>query len=249
MKRSRSSRVYRWEAPVLLRAGVSIFFLSLGGCSVPITVPPLDPQDVSRLEAIANHPDRDYRIEPGDTLQIRYPYHPEMDQQEVVQPDGKITAALAGEIRVAGLTTREIRKLLVERTSDQLRDPEVIVGISRFAEKNVYVAGEVDRPGVISYRQGLSPLQAIIAAGGFLDSAKIDSVILIRTGDENELIARKLDLQAIVTNGEREYLALAPRDVLFVPKTPIANANVWVDQHVTQMLPFIRGAGANYRLN
>jgi hypothetical protein len=33
---------------------------------------------------------------------------------------------------------------------------------------------------------------------------------------------------------------LLPQDVVFVPRTGIANANVWVRQHITDLLPFLR---------
>jgi protein involved in polysaccharide export with SLBB domain len=87
----------------------------------------------------------------------------------------------------------------------------------------------------------LTPLQAIIAAGGFLPTARLDSVILVRpqAGDQ-PYIARKLDLERVVAGGEKEPILLTPDDVIFVPRTPIANANVWVRQHVTDLLPFLR---------
>lgn len=211
----------------------------LWGCGAPIAVPPLTPDEVPSFEAIGNYPHLNYRIEPFDTIRIDYPFHPEMAQEEIVRPDGKITATLVGEITVSGMTTAELEKLLVERTSHRLRDPEVKISVTRFAEKIVYIAGEVGKPGTIPYRKGLTPLQAVAAAGGFLDTARADSVILVRTGAAGEeFVSRKINLVEVVTDGAKESLYLAPHDVLFVPKTPIANANLWVRQYLTDMIPF-----------
>lgn len=219
--------------------------LLAAGCgSSEITVPALTAAELPRLEAAGNFPHKAYRIEPGDTLQIRYTFHPEMNQDVIVQPDGKVTLTKVGEVSVAELGAGDLERLLVERTSDRLRNPEVIVSIARYSEKTVYVGGEVGKPGAVPYRKGLTPLQAIIAVGGFRDTARTDSVILIRgaRAPEGEVITRKLNLAEVVQDGAREPLILAPHDVVFVPRTPIADANVWVRQHITDLIPFFRGA-------
>jgi len=132
------------------------------------------------MEATANYSKQTYRIELGDSLSIRYTFHPEMNQEEIVRPDGKISAILIGEMSVVGMAAAELSKLLVEQTSHRLRDPEVIVDLVRSGEKTIYVRGEVGRPSAVPYREGLSPLQAILAAGGFRDTAQFDSIILVR---------------------------------------------------------------------
>ncbi|MGH7797278.1 MAG: polysaccharide biosynthesis/export family protein [Candidatus Binatia bacterium] len=210
------------------------------GCGAPINVQPLAPEDIAGIQAAGNYPHEKYMIVPDDALQIRYTFHPEMNQEAVVQPDGKITASLVGQIMVAGMTTEKLEELLVKKTSEQLRQPEVVVGISRFAERNVYIGGDVGKPGVVRYRKGLTPLQAIIAAGGLLDSARTDSIILVRMGDSGQdYVSRKLNLQEAITDGSKEPIFLAPHDVVYVPKTGIAEANLWVRQHITELFPFL----------
>lgn len=213
---------------------------SVWGCGAPITVPLLGPEEIPQFEKAGNYPEREYHIEPGDTIQIRYTFHTEMNQEVVVLPDGKIAAQLVGEITVSGMTTTQLEKILAERTSDRLRDPEVVVSITKFAEKTVYIGGEVERPGPVAYRKGLSPLQAIIAAGGFGTSAQTDSVIVVRAvGPDEKFISRKLNLAQAITDGVKEPIYLAPHDVVYVPKTAIADANLWVKQHITDLLPFL----------
>ncbi|MBI3248622.1 MAG: polysaccharide export protein [Deltaproteobacteria bacterium] len=225
----------------------TVMCLSLLGCGRPITVPALTPDEAPRLEAAGNYPDRTYRIEPGDTLKIAYPFHEDMDQNEVVvKPDGKVNATQVGEITVADLTTVEVSKLLAERTADRLRNPEVVVSVFKFSEKKIYVAGEVGKPGMVEYQKGLTPLQAIVAVGGFRDTAMVDSIILIRPVDNSVPIARKIDLATVLTDGNREWVHLAPHDVIYVPRTPIAEANLWVKQNLVDLIPFFRGTGMSY---
>jgi protein involved in polysaccharide export with SLBB domain len=230
------------RARLSIVAVAGALMLGAAACGAPINVPLVTERDLPRLHEMANFPHRIYRVEGGDTLQIRYPFHAEMNQDAVVQPDGRITVPEVGDVTVSGLTTREIEVRLVDKTSARLRRPEVSVSVIKFSEKTVYVGGEVGRPGVVSYRRGLTPLQAIMAVGGFRDTARLDSVILVRTGGEEEqFISRRLNLGETVTDGVKEPLYLAPHDVVYVPRTPIADANVWVRQHITELFPFFKG--------
>ena len=225
-------------------------FPVLWACGSSVTVPALAPEEIPSIEAAGNFPHKKYRIEPGDTIQISYTFHADMNQGELVRPDGKITAKMVGEVVVAGMTTAQLEKLLVERTSDRLRDPEVGVSVTKFAEKSVYIGGEIGRPGKVSYRKGLTPLQAIIEAGGFEVTAQTDSVILIRTGNsKNEIISRKLNLADVITDGIKEPLYLAPHDVVYVPRTAIGDANIWVKQHITDLFPFLTKGASSMLFN
>jgi protein involved in polysaccharide export with SLBB domain len=217
------------------------------GCGPRITVPVIDPSDIARLDAAGNYPDskENYRIEPGDVLRIRYTYQPDMNQDSVqVGPDGKIDALVAGKILAAGRTTTELQKILRDGTAERLKDPEIVVSVDRYSDKRVYVSGEVRRPGPIVYRLGLTPLQAIIDAGGFMDTAEPQTVILIRTGNGADFVSRTIDLETAVHQGVQEQVLIAPHDVIFVPKSKIANANLWVKQHLEDMVPWIRGVSA-----
>jgi protein involved in polysaccharide export with SLBB domain len=216
--------------------------LALMGCGPSVKVAAFSPAELARLQNEAAEIERrGYHIEPGDTLLIKYPFHPEMDQDTVVRPDGTITATGVGPLAAAGSTTVELAGRLKEKTSNRLRNPEVVVTISKYGERAIYVGGEVGRPGMLVFRKGLTPLQAVMAAGGFLPTARLDSVILVRPNGEGEpFLARKLDLKSVVHKGESEPLPLLPQDVIFVPRTGIANANLWVRQHVTEMFPFLR---------
>jgi protein involved in polysaccharide export with SLBB domain len=116
----------------------------------------------------------------------------------------------------------------------------VIVSVTKFADRTIYVGGEVERPGTIPYRRELSPLQAIMAAGGFSNGAHKENVILVRSAGPNEkFISRKVNLQEIIADGVKEPIYLAPHDVVYVPKTPIAEADLWVKQHISDLLPFL----------
>ena len=96
----------------------------LWGCGPEIKVQPLLPSERTFLEQQANFPHQVYRIEQGDTIQIRYTLHPDLKQEDTVRPDGKISANMVGELVVGGLTTSEVERILIERTRHELRMPK-----------------------------------------------------------------------------------------------------------------------------
>lgn len=227
----------------------SCLALVLAGCVTHSNVPPLTPADTAAFRAAGNHLDADYRLETGDSIKITFPFHPEMDWQETIRPDGRITMPGIGEIVAFGSTTTALEAALVERTASTLKSPEIHVSVVSFAEKAVFVTGEVRRPGMLPYRANLTPLQAVVEAGGLLETAHAEGVVLIRSaGPTDRFVSRRLNLEETVVAGADSPLELAPRDVLYVPRTAIAEADIWIDQHVTRLFPFIRGAGASFPL-
>jgi protein involved in polysaccharide export with SLBB domain len=117
------------------------------------------------------------------------------------------------------------------------------VNVSEFSPKSVYVGGEVGAPGLVPYRKGLTVIQAIANVGGLLTTARRDSVILIRPDTiPNRYVSRRIDVAATLERGDAEVVTLAPHDVLYVPRSGIAEANLWMDQHFTKLVPFFSGA-------
>ena len=236
--------------PVPLRAAAAgALLIALSGCASKVTVPRLTAEEATSFRSSGNYLDANYRLQPGDTVRIVFPFHSDMDHEETIRPDGWITMPEIGEIQAFGLTTTGFEDLLETRTSEFLRDPEARVTVTNFAERSVFVTGEVGRPGPVAYRQNLTPLQAVAEAGGLLDTAHVENVVLIRSaGAGDQFISRSLNLQETITGGADTPLELAPQDIVYVPRTAIADVDLWIDQHVTQLFPFLRGTSARFPL-
>ncbi len=212
------------------------------GCSAtrPVELPPLQallpPGGAGQADAM-------YRLQPGDTLRIKFLYHPELDIKVPVRPDGNITLQLAGDIHAAGLLPAELEKIIKERTSDRLREPEVSVIVAQLADQRVYVGGEVKLPGFVTFHPGMSPLQAIMDRGGFTDTARIDSVLRV-SGAEEDMQGTRLDFTKPLTDGRGGDVRLVAGDVLFVPRTFIGDVNSFVKLYVRGILPTEPRVGA-----
>src|SRR5262249_2134610 len=124
-------------------------------------------------------PGPDYRLQLGDTLKVQFLFQPENDIDLVVRPDGRISLSAAGGIEAVGKTEQDLEEIIRERAAEHMRDPKVTVTVTKIGTQNIYVGGEVIRPGVVTLVPGMTPLQAVMEQGGFRPTAKRDSVVLI----------------------------------------------------------------------
>jgi len=183
----------------------------------------------------------------GDTVEIKHYYHPDLNETVTVRADGKISLPLLDEIHVSGLTPEQLDDLLTEKYSRSLKQPELTVILRQSSAQRIFVGGEVIRPGLISMNGPLSCLQAVMQAGGYRDTAEPTNVVIMRNqGTEKPifLVANlKYDPKKEILP---ENIALQPQDVVFVPRSKIAEINLWVEQYIDKVLPFSRSVGAYY---
>jgi protein involved in polysaccharide export with SLBB domain len=187
-------------------------------------------------------PKGDYVVQPGDTLEVKFFYHPTHDQNNiVVRQDGKIDLPLVGPVLVAGKTPTQLSEELAAKYGAELRDPKLAVTVKDTVKLGVYVGGEVIRPGYIPYRQGLTALQALLEAGGPKDTALVEQVVLLQREGQFSWRPSKIDLQKVLLGDTSGDLQIGPSDVMFVPKTAVAEVNLWMQQYIRNNLPFNPG--------
>ena len=85
----------------------------------------------------------------GDQLEVKFFYNPELNEQVIVRPDGRISLQLANEIMVAGLTPLELTDLLKKKYSTEISKPEITIIVRTFTSQRVFVDGEVNRAGLV----------------------------------------------------------------------------------------------------
>jgi len=189
---------------------------------------------------VAASPAEEYRIQPGDLLDIKFFYSPELNEQIPVRPDGRISLQLAPEVRAGGRTPAELTALLKETYSRELKKPDVAVIVRSFGNQRVYIDGEVAKPGLIPLTGPTTVRQAISQAGGFVYTGNPTDVMVIRRGPENQSLAIMVNMQKVHDGTDLDQdIYLKPFDIVYVPKTAIANANLWIEQYLTRMVPRI----------
>lgn len=182
----------------------------------------------------------EYLIQPGDRLAIKFRVAPELNEEVDVRPDGMIALQMIGDVLAAYRAPEELRAILVEAYRPFLRNPDLVVIVRQFAGNRVFVGGEVQTPGGFLLTGKTTTLQAIIQAGGFRDTADRHRVIVRRFGGGWEVYDLHGELSGKAFGQD---LPLQPQDVVYVPKSRIAEVNQFVDQYINRVIPFQRSFG------
>ncbi len=228
----------RIHGSVMAATVLGVVTALLVGCASNRALPNNEAYAGSRVTKFEKPPD--YRIQRGDEMDIKFFFNPEIDQTVIVRPDGQISLPLVDEVRAAELTPSELDSLLTQVYARELRKPMITVIVKTFTGQRVYVGGEVGKPGVVELTAGMTALQAVFAAEGFLDTAKPEAVIVIRNGGAADApIPIRVDLEESI-DGETTVgdIPLQAFDVVYVPKSWIANANLFVDQYINNLILF-----------
>jgi polysaccharide export outer membrane protein len=194
-----------------------------------------------RMTAISESSSADmstYRIQPGDTLDIHFYLSPEFDDEVTVRPDGKITLKLIGDVGTRDQTPARLATALNRAYSRELLSPDVTVHVKTSPSRQIYVDGQVTKPGAFPLIEGMTAEQAIAQAGGLTDNAGSDSAIIIRRDACGAPYGIRFNLNRAVKQADsNEDWSLMPADIVFVPRSTIANVNLWVKQYITNMIP------------
>lgn len=152
-------------------------------------------------------------LEPGDEIEVRFLYWPELDDTQEIRRDGKISLQLVENVQAAGLTPEELSDKLENLHRDKLKDPVIKVILRERGARQVMVGGEVSQPGAVDLAGKMTALEAIMAAGGYKRlSADIRKVVVFRQ-EGSKRLAREIDLM----NPDAEPFFLKPNDVIYVP--------------------------------
>ncbi len=181
--------------------------------------------------------DNGYVIQPGDQLDIDFYLSSEFNDSVTVRPDGRITLRMVGDLQAAGLTPAALGNEIDQSYGKELKSPDAVVHVKNMPSRQIYVQGEVAKPGAFPLDSGMTALQAITEAGGVTKDAN-DVAVLIRRDACGTPRAIKLNLAEAEKNPESdEDAAMMPRDILVVPTSTIANVDNWVDHYIRRVLP------------
>jgi len=182
-----------------------------------------------------------YRLYPGDIIDVQIPSAPELSKTVTVQPDGRVSLPLLPPIEVADRSVLDAEAVISRAYSSQLVRPEVVINVTA-APLKVFVGGEVDKPGVYDMPGDINALQAVIMAGGFKITAKRDQVVIIRRGAGGQAMMRTANLMRSITDpSQTDAVPLRRFDVVYVPRTSIAEAGIFVQQYFRDVSPVQMG--------
>lgn len=201
-----------WSKSAIILSLVASFLL-IGCSSAPTT---------TKIAEAPKEPISEYRIGPGDQLQVFVWEHEDLSVLVPVRPDGRISTPLVEDMVAEGKTPTELSDDIEKTLSEYVRAPVVSVIVQQFVgqfSKQIRVVGQAEQPQALSYREGITLLDVMIEVGGLTEfAAGNKSKIVRREGDsQTEMPVRLADLmkKGMIDRN----VAMRPGDVLIIPES------------------------------
>jgi polysaccharide export outer membrane protein len=167
-------------------------------------------------------PQSEYRIGPGDTLQVFVWNQPELTVTVPVRPDGMISTPLIAGVPAEGKTATQLAKDLEVALSEFVRNPTVSVMVTGFVgayADQIRVVGQAAKPQSLPYRANMTVLDVMIAVGGLAEFAAGNRAVLVRE-EGGQQLRIPVRLRDLLDKGDiSANVPLRPGDVLIIPES------------------------------
>jgi polysaccharide export outer membrane protein len=164
---------------VILTLQFLLFVVAIVGISAGLSV------DASAQTPPSASSADNYVLGPNDRIRLKVYGESDITGEYEIGNTGQVSIPLAGHIRAAGSTTRQLEKAIASALAKGIvRDPRVNVEVAQY--RPYYILGEVKKSGEYPYRHGLTVLDAVASAGGFTYRANENKVLLRRSGAGTE---------------------------------------------------------------
>lgn len=160
-----------------------------------------------------------YQLHAGDRILVGMYDDEKLPAKEIViAPDGTFAFPIIGEVHAGGKTTAQVRADMEARLKKYVTDPVVTLVVVEVKGNVAYVVGQVNKPGQLVMNPGLNVLQALSMAGGGNPYAKLDDIIIIRTGSNGRQQVLPFRYgQVTAGRGLEQNIMLESGDVVVVP--------------------------------
>lgn len=196
--------------------GTLLVILLLSGCS-----------RLGGVIEIEARPELTYKRDPyvlgiGDQLLVDVWRNPELTRSLLVRPDGFITMPLMGDIKAESQTPEALASIISDSLKHVIKNPEVSVTVTNPVsvayQYQVRVMGQVRQPISISFSEGITVMDLVLAAGGINAFGAGNRAILNRLTDSG-YEEYKIRISDILNHGDisTNYL-LQPSDIIIVPE-------------------------------
>jgi polysaccharide export outer membrane protein len=155
-----------------------------------------------------------------------------------------------GDVFVNGMTPSQLDSLITVTYADIIRSPDVTVFIRSFGSYQAYILGQVNTPGGYPVERNFTLVQALAVAGGATNGANLSSIMILRQDQDNDISALKIDITDYLKGEPLEIhikdkhvtlplddFFLQPHDIVYVPRTWIANTSEFLTQVYAGLIP------------
>ena len=169
----------------------------------------------------------EYYIAACDKLEVFVWQNPDLSREVDVRPDGKVSYPLVGTIDVAGLTLDQLQNLIRDKLAEFIRFPQVIVSLKESAGNKFVVLGQVNYPGIFTFKgNAISIIEVIAMAGDFTTDGRRESVMVVSDNFTGHQKVRRINVLTAIREGTSDTdIFIRPNDVVYVPRSTIADFN------------------------
>ncbi len=159
---------------------------------------------------VAAAADYNYRIGPGDNLNIVVWRNPEL-----------FSAPLIDDLDAMGKNPTALARDIEQELGKFIRDPVVTVIVTGFVgpySEQVRVVGEATKPQTLPYKQKMTALDVMIAVGGMTEFADGNRASILRTSENNAQYSVRL--KDLIKRGDvSANVEMKPGDILIIPQS------------------------------
>ena len=219
MKNATPLNAKRWFSMFTMIAGALAVFV-IGCANQPTTA------DSGMAAAAATEPGvvvlpatplpDNYRIGPGDVLEISVWKNPDLSRIVVVLPDGTITFPLVGRFVAGGKTVDQLREEMEKKISRYVPEPDLTLIVQQVNSMVVYVIGKVNRPGHFPLTRNIDVMQALAMAGGLNIFANPKDIRILRKSPDSTKVMPFNYVSVTEDNAMEGNIMLKAGDVIVV---------------------------------
>ncbi len=164
-----------------------------------------------------------------------------------IRPDGYATFPLIGSKLIAGLSVSQVKDILEREYKKINGNISLSVFLEEMNSNVVYVMGEVKKPQMVLMESPTTVTQVVAKAEGFSDAANLNTVLIISRNKNGNPVGRLIDLERVIEAGNiGQDILLRQYDVVYIPKSTIAKADLFVEQFINGLIPKAFKFGVNY---
>ena len=192
-------------------------FIGIAGCAGKPRLP-----EASQTPESPSVLTESYKMAVGDQLQVNVWKNPELSVAEPIRPDGQISLPLIGDVMAVGKTPEELSNDVEAKLAAYVKSPNVTVILTSLQGheflSRIRITGAVVQNISISYHQGMTVLDAVLAAGSVNMYADSNDTKLHRR-TKNGSATYDIRLKDIMEKGDMTTnIFLLPGDIITVPE-------------------------------
>lgn len=157
-----------------------------------------------------------YPLGSADVIHVSVWKNADLSQTVTVGPDGFVSLPLLGDLHVAGLTTNQLAADLSDKLRSYVVSAQVTVSLVEIHSRQIFVTGQVGRPGAYALLAPINVLQLIAQAGGLSTFADRKNILVLRT-ENSEVKRLRFNYTSAIRGDSKQNINLQPGDTIIIP--------------------------------